>query len=239
MALVMRILDMGLITLSAEEVMNLSQDSMVYRKFYFEKLFRTENSLVELLTGRPTELVVTELMEDLVDSTWRIRTWPKETKRRITPKERLLACFDDEDENEELQKATIPTPGHHQMQKSITGLGTLADLTTAASKYWPQGNRGPIPEKVRYDKHLQAYPWGLPAFKLTLVLKEARREEIYFNVDMREYLRDLEVWYFEQNKKTKKSQLDLDLQKWPGAGYLVDTLKSFLETREDSDIEMK
>jgi hypothetical protein len=158
MALVMRILDMGLITLSAEEVMNLSQDSMVYRKCYFEKLFRTENSLMKLLTGRSTELVVTELMEDLVHSTWRIRTWPKETKRRITPKERLLACFDDEDENEELQKATIPTPGHHQMQKFYNWclerhanwaeegtftkrtchhhyqLGTLADLTTAASK---------------------------------------------------------------------------------------------------------
>jgi hypothetical protein len=71
------------------------------------------------------------------------------------------------------------------------------------------------------------------------VLKEVRREEIYFNVAVREYLRDLEVWYFEQSKKTKKSLLDLDLQKWPWPGYLADTLKGFLETREDSHIEMK
>jgi hypothetical protein len=263
MDLFKRMYDMELITLSAEEVMRLSVDSMVYRKFYYERIFGAEDSLVILLTGRSTETVVNELLDDLFHSAWCIRARLKEVRPSIPPKERLLVCFDDEDEPEVPQKASSPTPGHHKMQQFYDWclerhanwakegvftkrtchhryqLGTLADLTTAASIYWPQGNRGLIPEKVRYDKQLQAYPWGLPASKLTTTLKEAGREEVYSNVYVREYLRDLELWYFEQNSKTSKSLLDLGLQKWPRPAHLVNTLKGFLDTGHGSDMEME
>jgi hypothetical protein len=191
-----------------------------------------EDILVDLVMGNPTQIAYERLMNDLLHSINLLGSHLKEMEGQAPPSECLQVYCYDEGEYKGPQKAAIPTARHYQMQQfyywclerhanwakegAFTKrtchyryqLGTLSDLSTTASKYWPQGNHGLILEKVRYDEDLQAYPWGLPAFKLTIALKGAGRQEIYFDVNVRKYLQNVEQWYFEQSQDTKESLVD-------------------------------
>jgi hypothetical protein len=224
--------DTKIITLTNEEIADLKGTEE-----FMEEMFEAPTELLEdILTGESTRIAVGILMDNLLDSIALLRMQLEETEGQAPPRERLLASFDDEDDYEEPREAAVPTPKPYQVQQfhhwclerhanwakqgafmkrtchSRYQLGTVSDLTTTASKYWPQGNHGLILEKVRYDKDLHIYPWSLPASKLTATLKEAGREEIYFDVSVRKYLQGLELWYFEQSQYTKKTLLNFGLQ---------------------------
>ncbi|OJJ64154.1 hypothetical protein ASPSYDRAFT_84178 [Aspergillus sydowii CBS 593.65] len=82
-------------------------------------------------------------------------------------------------------------------------------------KSLPRGNHGLISELTGHTElNLYRNPWGLPAHSLYDAMKGAHLDDQYFTVPAREFLIDLESWYFRQHKEIKEHLQTMDLLGW-------------------------
>ncbi|PTU24007.1 hypothetical protein P175DRAFT_0553296 [Aspergillus ochraceoroseus IBT 24754] len=108
-------------------------------------------------------------------------------------------------------------------------LAELAQLRSEGLRKLPKGNLGLIPELVAYDEFLGIYPWGLPAAKLYAALEHAKLEQKFYNLHVRDYLLDLEEWYFRQAAHERSKLQREILEEWPLGEKLVGMLKALLK----------
>ncbi|RDW81432.1 uncharacterized protein DSM5745_04989 [Aspergillus mulundensis] len=87
----------------------------------------------------------------------------------------------------------------------------------------PRGNRGLIFELMGHaEPGLRLYPWGLPAQKLYDGMKCTHVEDRYYSLDVRDFLIDLEKWYFGRSVDGKRELQAIPLYRWPLSRRMAD-----------------
>ncbi|KAL3465925.1 hypothetical protein BJX64DRAFT_284859 [Aspergillus heterothallicus] len=110
----------------------------------------------------------------------------------------------------------------------------LADETALRNSNvedWPRGNHGLILEFVdgAFRNDALTYCWGLPAFKLYEAMKEEGIHHRYFNLPVRQFLLDLEIWYFAQQDDRLELLPFAEIVNWPLDNALTERLREILK----------
>ncbi|BCS20889.1 uncharacterized protein APUU_21321S [Aspergillus puulaauensis] len=94
-------------------------------------------------------------------------------------------------------------------------LARLHEVKSKDPKRLPRGNHGLISELTGYTElNLYRNPWGLPAHSLYDAMNGLHVDDQYYTVPARQFLIDLESWYFRQPKEIKERLQTMDLLGW-------------------------
>ncbi|KAL4942588.1 hypothetical protein BDV06DRAFT_235322 [Aspergillus oleicola] len=94
-------------------------------------------------------------------------------------------------------------------------LASLDDIMSKDHVDLPGGNHGLIWQLMgRTEPDLEKYPWGLPAHKLYETMRSSDLGDQYYTIPARDFLIDLEQWYFNKPNKAKKDLQNIELMAW-------------------------